>query len=266
MKKKVSITLEEKTLNDIDSIVDFIYIRNRSQAIEHLVRNALGENKTAIILAGGSEQKFKINNGYRITTKTGNKTLVEMAIKKLRENGFKIIFIVARHKILTKVFEVLGDGTSYGVKINYIEEKESRGTAFSLKLLRGKINNTFLVVYSDIIFNKINLKEIWEDHLKLGGIATLMLTTSLKPSHKGTVKMEGNRIIKFMQKPKKSDIYLVFSPIFAAEPELLEYSGNSLEDNIFPDLAKKGLLKGHVSSEKEIHIHKIEDVRKAKIS
>ncbi|MBT5423433.1 hypothetical protein HOK76_03005 [archaeon] len=45
MKKKISITISEKTLHDIDNIIDYIYIRNRSQAIELLVNNALGENK-----------------------------------------------------------------------------------------------------------------------------------------------------------------------------------------------------------------------------
>ena len=49
-KLKISITINEKTLRDIDSIIDSIYIRNRSQAIEHLVKYALGENKTAVIL------------------------------------------------------------------------------------------------------------------------------------------------------------------------------------------------------------------------
>lgn len=265
MKDKISITIDKATLNEIDSIVDNIYIRNRSQAIEHLVRNALGENKTAVILSGGKEEELKISNKeYSITARIGNKTVVELALKKLRENGFKTIFMIARHKILTKIFELLGDGTAYGVKINYIEEKDSRGTAESLRLLKGKINSSFLVVYGDIIFNMINIEEIWIDHLKRGGVATLMLTTSAKPSYKGTMKVEGSKILEFVQKPKKSDIYLVFSPIFGAEPELLEYDGLSLENNVFPELAEKGLLIGHLSSEKEIHIHTKNDIKKIK--
>ena len=60
-KTKISITINEKTLHDIDSIIDNIYIRNRSQAIEHLARNALGENKTAVILLGGDEERLKVS-------------------------------------------------------------------------------------------------------------------------------------------------------------------------------------------------------------
>lgn len=262
-KKKISITINEKTLQDIDSIIDNIYIRNRSQAIEHLVKNALGENKTAVILLGGNEEHIKIGKDeYRPTAKIKNNAVIELAIKKLRENNFKTIFIVARHDLLTKLFEMLRDGTDYGVKINYIEEKSSNGTADSLRALKGRINTNFLAVYGDIIFNKINIEELWNDHIKQNAVATIMLTTSSKPSEKGTVKVEGNKVLAFTQKPKKSDIYLVFSPIFVTEPQIFEYTGHSLEFNVFPELAEKGLLNGHLSSEKEVHIHSKKDLDK----
>ena len=260
-KTKISITINEKTLQGIESIIDNIYIRNRSQAIEHLVKNALGENKIAVILLGGSEERLKISKiDYRPTAKIKNSSVIGLGIKKLRENNFKTIFIVARHKLLTRLFEMLKDGTEHGVRINYIEEKLSNGTADSLRLLKGKINTNFLVVYGDIIFNKINIEELWNDHIKQNAIATIMLTTSSKPSEKGTVKVEGNKVLAFTQKPKKSDIYLVFSPIFVTEHQIFEYSGASLEFDVFPELSKKGLLNGHLSSEKEIHIHSKKDI------
>ena len=107
-KKKISITINEKTLQDIDTIIDNIYIRNRSQAIEHLVKNALGENKTAVILLGGHERYLKISkNDYRPTAKIKNSSVIELALKKLRENNFKTIYIIARHNLLTRLFEML---------------------------------------------------------------------------------------------------------------------------------------------------------------
>ena len=262
-KKKISITINEKILKGIDSIIDNVYIRNRSQAIEHLVKNSLGDDKTAVILLGGNEERLRISvNEYRPTAKIRNGSVVQMAIKKLRENKFKTVFIVARQNLLTKLFEILKEGTEYGVKVNYIEEKASNGTADSLRLLKGKISASFLVVYGDVVFSKINIGELWNDHVKQNAAATIMLTTSSKPSDKGTVKVEGNKVLSFTQKPKKSDIYLVFSPIFAAEPQIFEYSGPSLEFDVFPELTEKGLLNGHLSSEKELHVHSKKDLEK----
>ena len=262
-KTKISITINEKTLKDIDSIIDNIYIRNRSQAIEHLAKSALGENKNAVILLGGNEENLKISsNEYRATAKIRNNTIIGLAIKKLRENNFKTIYIVARHNLLTRLFDMLKDGSDFGAKVIYIEEKSSNGTGDSLRALKGKINTNFLVAYGDLIFTKINIDELWNDHIKQNAVATIMLTTSSKPSEKGTVRVEGNKVLTFTQKPKKSDIYLVFSPIFVTEPQIFEYSGTSLESEIFPELAEKGLLNGHLSSEKEIHIHSKKDLER----
>ena len=106
------------------------------------------------------------------------------------------------------------------------------------------------------------INELWNQHAKSGYLATIMLTTSGTPSEKGAVRMEGSKVVSFVQK-KKADSYLVFSPIFAAEPELLEQPGNSLEHDIFPRLAEKGLLQGHVSAERERHVHTMADVKKS---
>ncbi len=265
MKKKISITINENTLKDIDSLVDNVIIRNRSHAIEHLVKMALGENKVAVILSGGDEKMLKIGSSeYRPTARIGSSTVVEIAVKKLRDNGFKTIYVVARQNVLTKIFEILKDGSEYGVKIDYVEEKGAKGTAESLSLLKGKINTNFIVVYGDVVFKDINLDELWKSHTNVNAVVTLVLTTSPKPSQKGTVEVEGNRILKFTQKPAESDTYLVFSPIFAAEPSLLDYDGRSLEKNVFPLLAEKGLMQGHLSSKKEVHIHRKEDVKKVR--
>ncbi len=261
MKKKISITIDGAILQDIDSIIDNIYIRNRSQAIEHLVNLSLGGNRNAVILAGGPEEKIRIGKEYRSTVCINGKSVIEKAIEKLRESGFKNIFIIARQNALTRIFNILKDGSVYGVNVNYVEEKKSRGSADSLRLIKGRINNDFLAVYGDIIFDDINLEALWEEHIRHNVLSTIMMTTSSKPSEKGTLKVEGNKVLTFTQKPKESDIYLVFSPIFIASKEILDYPGASLEKDVFPAIASKNLLNGHLSSEKERHIHTANDIK-----
>lgn len=257
MKEKISVTINKDLLKNIDSVIDNLYIRNRSQAIEYLIKKVVGESKIAVILAGGPEENLKISkDDYRLFAKVDEESVMERSIKTLRKNNFKEIFLIARHNILTKAFSFFGNGNSYGVKINYIEEKKSNGTFETLKLLKGKINSNFLVVYDDIIFDKVNINELWDTHSRSHSITTLMLTTSNEPSKKGNVVVQGNKVLSFIQKPKVSDNYIVFSPIFIAEPELLDYQGLSLEKDIFPELARNNLLAGHISPVKELHIHK----------
>ncbi len=259
IKKKISITLNEKTLKDIDSIIDLIYVRNRSQAIELLVNNALGENRAAVILSGGDEKLLKVSEKeYRITARINGTSLIEHLLVKLKENGFKKIFLVARQKIINEVFTIVQNGLKYGLAVEYIEEKDSLGTGDTLKLVKGKISTNFLVVYGDIWFDDLNLDELWNEHLKRKGTATLLLTTTPDPSKKGIVKIEGSKILEFIQKPEASDVYLGFSSLFVTQPELLEHEGKSLETDIFPLLAKKGLLNGYLSTS---GVYKLKDRR-----
>jgi NDP-sugar pyrophosphorylase family protein len=261
MKEKISITLNSKRLKEVDALIDYILIRNRSQAIEYLINKALGDQKNAVILAGGDAERQSLGHGiYRSIIPIHGVPLIENSLRKLRENGFRNVFFVAEKPILSAVFNVIQDGNRYGIHVVYIEDSHSSGTMESLRKVRGKISTSFLAVYGDIFFNKINLEALWNDHILNQGICTLMLTTAHDPTKKGIVKMEGNRVLDFIQKPKNSDVYLGFSSMFIAEPEIFEYNGKSLESDIFPQLARTSTLFGHISSEKEVHLHTIKDV------
>ena len=54
-------------------------------------------------------------NTYRPTATIGKSTLIERAINKLRQNKFKTVYVIARNKVLTKIFEILKDGSELGV-------------------------------------------------------------------------------------------------------------------------------------------------------
>ena len=49
------------------------------------------------------------------------------------------------------------------------------------------------------------------------------------------------------------------------QPEIMEYTGDSLENDIFPILAEKGFLYSYLSSEEEIHIHSKDDAKFVRI-
>lgn len=225
------------------------------------MNSALGENKIAVLLFGGDERNLKIGpTQYRMTAEINGTSVVELAVNKLREEGFKTIYIVARQQILTEIFKLVQNGSRLGVEVEYVPEKTAEGTADSLRHLKGKIKTNFLVAYGDIIFNNVNLEELWNSHLKAKGITTLLLTTTPTPSKKGVVRIEGTKILDFMQKPEKSNVYLGFSSLFVTQPEILEYPGKSLEVDIFPYFAKKGLLNGYLSTSDVLKIHTKKDV------
>lgn len=260
MKNKISITLDKAVLKEIESLVDGIRIRNKSQAIEFLLRKSISERRTAVILAGGPEEKLKVNSVFKPLVKVGNKTVMERMLENLRKYKFLDVFVVGRKNILSEIFKTIGDGSGFGVNIQYVEEKEEKhvtkqDTARTLKLLKDKIKKTFLCLYCDMIFD-YNLESFWAFHIKNNDIATCLLKTVEQPEKWSVVALHGNKIVDYVEKPKKAESYLVFAGLFVAEPELLTQQGSSLEYEVLPSLAAKGLLSGFVASGRSEHVHR----------
>jgi NDP-sugar pyrophosphorylase family protein len=261
MKKKISITVDDNILSEVDSLIDGIRIRNKSQAIEFLLRKSLSKERTAVILAGGPEKKLKVNGTLKPLVKVKNKTVIERMVKNFKKHNFSNIFIVGRKNVLSEIFKVLGDGSSHDVNIDYVEEKEGKSvtkqdSARTLKLLRKKIKTPFICTYCDIVFD-YDLDAVWNFHHRNRGIVTNLLKTTDTPKKWGVVTLNGNKIIKFVEKPRKVDSYLIYTGIFISEPDILTLDGNSLEHEIFPKLSKQGRLSGYICSGESFHIHDI---------
>ena len=261
MKQKISITINERTLNQVSSLVDGIKISGISQSIEYLLEKALLDQKIAIILAIAPPKKEKTANFEdRPLLKVNNKPLIEHAIIKLSESNFKKIFILGNHKLLTKVYGTIGDGSNYGVEMTYVEE-ESSSRGLGLKKTIGSINSSFLIVFCDIYFSNFNLEDLWKQHLRYKALATLLLDT-LPPqyTHKEIVaNIRGHQIIE-IKNLAKNNFLPYFTGVFVAEPDFLKLSERFT--NVFPNLANKGLLNGYVESVPYAHLHTSKEEKK----
>ena len=80
-------------------------------------------------------------------------------------------------------------------------------------------------------------------------LATIALTTVDDPSQYGVARLEGSRIVEFVEKPKKENApsNLINAGFYIIEPEVLDMipDGYSMiEKDVFPKLAKLGRLRG----------------------
>jgi NDP-sugar pyrophosphorylase family protein len=238
MKSKISITIDEKLLKNLDSYIDGFKIRNRSQAIEYMLSKNLNQIKTAVILAS----KMK---DYRFMSYIkGEKAIIQL-FRKLQNYGFKKAFIIGEKDILSKIFEILGSGNDYFLGIDYVEDSNPEGSMKSLSLVKNKITSSFIVIPADNYF-EFDLDSFWKFHQKNNNIATLAITTSSNPSKLGVVELNGEKVIGFIQKPKKLSNYLVWSGIMMCEPEMLFYNQKSIEKEIIPQLIGLKSVSGFI--------------------
>lgn len=256
MKERLTITLDQEILKKIDESIDGVNIRNRSHAIEKILDAALLESvpNRAVILAGGKLVKSRGEGEIpRCMIRIKGKPILEYVINELKRNSITNI-IVSVSLGGERIMRHFGEGTSLGVKINYTVEESPKGTEGALSLVKGFISgSSFFTVYGDNLF-RLNLSEMYKQHVTTKSLATVALTTIGSTGGFGVTRLDGFKIVNFVEKPSSdTKSKLVSSGIFLFDFSVLnmlsaERGQVSLERSLFPKLANSGKLYGYVFS------------------
>ncbi len=252
-RSRLTITLRDDVLKQIDRVIDGSEIRNRSHAIEYLLQKGLAGGVTrALILAGGYGLKLRpfTYEMPKAMLPVAGKPILEHIVDQCRGAGLRdlVVSIGPRGE---KIREHFGDGSRFGVRITYIvQEGGEIGTAQALRQASVEIGNqAFLLYYGDVLAD-INLGDFIDFHLATKAMATMALTSVATSSDWGVVSLRGTRIIDFAEKPKKSHTHsqLINAGIYVLQPEIFTFISSKdgkLEQDVLPKLAHEGQLYGY---------------------
>jgi len=245
MKSRLTITLSKDILKNIDNIIDGKDIRNRSHAIEHLIRKSIKPYiKTAIFLAGGPPQTKKPSS----ITLINKRPLICLMIEHLKQFGFTNIIICAGTQLKT-IKKTVGKGSSLEVNIRYIKDKRS-GTAGAIKQAKKYIKGeSFLVLHGDILTN-INFSSFIAFHQHEDTIATMAVKPRISEKEYGKVNLQGNRITQFLGREKEKGIGIVNTGVYLFKPEIFNLIPKKtpvfFSKGVFPFLAQKDELSAFI--------------------
>ncbi len=200
----------------------------------------------AVIIAGGLGTRLgeltKAVPKPMIVVK--GKPVLEHLILYLKRFGITEIIICSGY-LAEKIRERFGDGSSLGVKIGYVEEKELLGTGGALKNVEGLVEGTFVMVYGDLILG-MDLNKLIAYHKKKGGLATLTVHESSHPYDSDILELDKDgRIIRFLGKPKKGEPFRNISNagIYVFEASILKSfptGASMLDKEVLPSIIRQG--------------------------
>lgn len=223
----------------------------------------------AIILIGGQATRL------RPITLTQPKALIDVQGKTIVEHVLALLkkydvsdVILSVGYLKDKIKDYFGDGSKFGMKISYIEEIEPLGTAGPMNLLPEKITETFIVGNGDEL-KEIDISDMLKFHNQHGGWATLALTRVEDPSLYGVARMQGDKILEFVEKPSKAEApsNLINAGFYVLEPQVLDLipQGKAMfEYDVFPQLAREGKLFGYEFSGQWFDTGNLERLEKAR--
>jgi len=236
-KARLTITLDRDLLRQVDQMVDNQSIRNRSHAIESLLRESLQPKATsAVILAGGRPDGAKCPALLPIQ----DEPLIFITIRHLVKFGIRRIFLLAGpHENAFR--RILGDATGLGATVTLLGEGEPMGTAGAVKATEEKLDKEpFLVVHGDVVTN-INLADFMAFHRQENCLATIAVKPRDAERKYGKVLLQGNRITQFTETGDSEGISIVNTGVYLLQPEVLSLIDTGqpaqFERHVFPRLA-----------------------------
>ncbi len=192
----------------------------------------------AFILCGGKGTRLR---PYTYTTPkpmlpVGGKPILQYVIENLKRAGIKE-FILTVGYLHEQISDYFGDGSKFGVKMEYAVEDEKLNTAGSV--IPHKVNETFVVAMGDHITN-IDIREMVEHHKKSGAVATIALLKQTIPIQFGIAEVKDGSVTGFREKPLLEHLYNV--AIYVFEPEIFKYmkEKEDFAKDVFPRMLEKG--------------------------
>ena len=204
----------------------------------------------AVIMAGGMGSRLKAITGDRPKPMVPllGRPLMEYILELLRSQGFDQVCAAVRYRA-GDIMAHFGDGSRFGVEMQYRVEEEPLGTAGAVKNCRDFYGGEdFLVISGDAACD-FRLSRLMEEHKRRGAAVTLALCRHSEPLSYGLAVTDGaGRIRSFVEKPDWSRVVtdLVNTGIYVISPRIMELVPEGREfdfaKDLFPLLLSRGEL------------------------
>jgi len=219
---------------------------------------SIGDKMRGLILAGGTGTRLRplTHTGPKQLIPIANKPVILYALEDLKEAGITDIGVILGNNMPEQVKELLGDGSTYGVKITYIVQGAPKGIAHAVGISQEFMGDAPFVVYLGDNILKSGIKDMVDEFLQSDYDAMIALSKVRDPQRFGVAELDKKgEVIRLVEKPKepKSDlalvgVYLFRSAIFDAIKTLKSSWRNELE-------ITEAIDKLMASKEHKVHSH-----------
>ncbi|MGC9314703.1 MAG: sugar phosphate nucleotidyltransferase [bacterium] len=209
-----------------------------------------------IILAGGFGTRLRPLTSHlpKPMVPILGRPMMEHVVNVVKDAGINDCVSLLYYQAET-ISGYFGDGSNFGVNMQYVQSQGDWGTAGAVKNAAGLVEDTVLVISGDVLTD-FDLNEAVKFHKSKGAAVTIVLTKVEKPLAFGIVIIdpETGEIKRFLEKPAWGQVFsdTINTGIYVIEPHVLDYIPKGEEfdfsKNLFPLLMKKGEpLYGYVA-------------------
>lgn len=232
-------------------IVDNKGIMHDLETLQQLVYDKKIYDNPVFLMAGGLGSRLLplTKEMPKPLLKLGERPILESIILRFSDVGFHD-FYISTHYMPEKIQNYFGDGSKFGVKIQYVNEKKPLGTAGAIGLLPSSLPKLPIIMMNGDVLTKVNFESLLKFHNDQSSIATMCIREYDVQIPFGVVNFQNQLLTSIKEKPINK--FFVNAGIYVFEPELIgSVSKNTSID--MPSLLEKQINDGESISIFPIH-------------
>lgn len=194
----------------------------------------------AVVMAGGEGRRLRplTEEMPKAMLPVGDRPLMEIIIRQLREVGIKRVNVTTHHKS-EKITQHFEDGRNFGVELSYVTEDRPLGTAGALSLMEAP-QDTLLVINGDIL-SQVDFRAMLAFHREYHGDLTVAVSQYAIQVPFGVVECQGVSVLRLTEKPTLN--FFVNAGIYLLEPVVYRYIPNG-ERSDMTELIQRLIAEG----------------------
>lgn len=176
--------------------------------------------KGVILAAGRGSRLYPVTHRIpKPLLPLANRPTLEYAFDRLKEIGVTEICIVVG-ETEPQMREALGDGSAYGVSLSYVRQTEPKGLAHAVGFCERFVGGDSFVLYlGDAMYSEGF--QAFAKRFTESGCANLNIVKPVEdPSRFGVANVDGERIVKLVEKPSQPESNLAMAGMYFFGPQI----------------------------------------------